>query len=270
MTNTYIRVATFTMMKLIFKPLFVLLLLATNSSNAQSVFIARHFDNNINKQHTSCPINRAQLELASAAMFEAGNPKYVIVDLIKDGYFSLNDSFSYNIEIDLYEKHNNKFAFALSIPIDQAAIYTKKFQRFAKLHHIPPHKETPYRIGFYNYVTMADIIDENSNFRKNFEKELKRISHYRNYKGDLRLYTELVKDGLVPLDSALKLDFSTNGFYVQGKRLTPAMRHKYMSLCKEEFGNNYYSDHSSLRIGALKENTMRKRIAEYHQKATEY
>ncbi|MEZ5017210.1 MAG: hypothetical protein R2800_09170 [Flavipsychrobacter sp.] len=258
-----------TLIRIFILSLFSIISLTTN---AQSIFIVRQFDNNINKEPKICPIDKNELVTASREMFEGSNPKYIIVDLIADGYLSLTDSFDYNINIKLSAPPFKDAKFALNLPVDVQKAYVAKFERFLTATGMTKKRYEGHTgsFSFHNTITKEDILNPYSSFRNESFLELKMLGYYY-YKdeGYLRIYRELAKDRLAPLDKALNLDFSRKGFFVHGKRLTNVQRQKYSDICLKYFGNNYYTDNSSWRVGALAENTLEKEIAQLKMELTE-
>lgn len=258
-------------MKHLIKPLLLSILLFNPFiSSSQSVFIVRHFNNDLNKEQKVCPVDIDALTTASEEMFTAGNPNYIIVDLIADGYISLTDSFEYSINLKLSEPPFLDAKYALKIPANAQENYVHKFEYFLKTSGLSRsrYEGKTGSISFTNNITQEDIINTKSEFRTGFTTlSLKQLGFYYNEDiGRLRIYEELIKDNLAPLDKALQLNFSKNGFYVHSKRLTPAQREKYSTMCKEMFGNNYYTDQSSWKVGSLPEDTIEKQITELKEK----
>lgn len=239
------------------------------SAFSQSIFIVRRFDNNINKEPKTCPVDKKVLMQASAEMFDEANPKYIIVDLIADGYLSLADSFDYNINIKLSDPPFKDAKFALNLPVDVQKAYVVKFEKFLTTTGMTKerYEDRTGSFSFHNTITIEDILNPNSYFRKESRLELKTLGfYYYKDEGYLHIYQELAKDGLAPLDKALNLEFSNKGFFVHGKRLTSTQRQKYSDICKKYFGNNYYTDNSSWKVGALPEDTLEKNITQLKAK----
>ena len=197
------------------------------------------------------------LAAISNEMFKQGNPRYIWVDLVKDGYILLNEKKWYNLYIGIESKESGG---NIDIPNDIRDKYAEKWLQFVAYIKEPNCKYGWYRLSTDGSITSEDIDNPNSTFRKTDKVELHQLS--LTSRGELRLLNELVKDGLAPLDKAMNLEFSNKGFYVHEKRLSRELREKYMNICKEEFGHNYYNDQSSWKRGALPENILSKDIAE--------
>jgi len=197
------------------------------------------------------------LTAISNEMFKQGNPRYIWVDLVKDGYIIANERQWYNLYIGIESKERGG---NIDIPNDVRDKYAEKWLQFVAYIKEPHNKYGSYQLTTYGGITSEDIDDPNSTFRKTDKVELHQLS--LTSRGELRLLNELVKDGLAPLDKAMNLEFSNKGFYVHEKRLSRELREKYMNICKEEFGHNYYNDQSSWKRGALPENILSKDIAE--------
>ena len=200
---------------------------------------------------------KSYLAAISDTMFRQGNPNYIWVDLLKDGYVQDGDINWYNVYI---LTNGNSTGGNTDIPQEAGEAYANKWIRFVKSLEEPLSEHCSYSFTNYSPISALKMIDPNSDFRKISKSELNRLGLTEH--GNLRFLRELVKDGLAPADKALDLEFSEKGFYVHGKRLTRELREKYMNLCEEEFGCNYYNDHSRIAIGSLPENTLGKRIAE--------
>lgn len=211
-----------------------------------------------NNKHYVC-YDKAVLQPISDAMFKAGNPKYIWVDLLMDGYINEGDNRWHNLHLYVYESTANDSLVPLAVQI----AYIQKWKRFvASLH------EPLYEYGFYNLQLLFGINGEmlfnpGSELRKVSQLELSNL--HLTHNGHLRFYNELVKDGLASYDKALDLKFSSNGFFVYGKRLDYELRTKYMTLLNKEFGYNCYNDGSSLAIGSYPENTLGKKIAKLEE-----
>lgn len=204
--------------------------------------------------------DRDVLQPISDSMFRAGNPKYIWVDLLMDGYISEGDTRWHNLHLYLYESTVNDS----TIPLAVQKAYVEKWKDFVTNLGEPLYENGYYNIGLPIGINSEILFNPDSDFRKVNQYELKRL--HLAHRGELRLYKELVKDGLASPDKALDLEFSSKGFYVHGKRLNYEQRTKYMALLEEEYGHNYYNDRSSMSIGALAENTLGKEIAELEEK----
>lgn len=197
------------------------------------------------------------LATISNEMFKQGNPRYIWVDLVKDGYIIANERQWYNLYIGIESKERGG---NIDIPNDIRDKYAEKWLQFVAYIKEPHNKYGSYRLSTYGGITSEDIENPNSTFKKTDKAELHQL--HLTSRGELRFLNELVKDGLAPLDKAINLEFSKNGFYVHKKRLSRELREKYMNICKQEFGHNYYNDESSWKRGALPENPLSKDIAE--------
>ncbi len=199
----------------------------------------------------------AYLTAISDTMFRQGNPKYIWVDLLRDGYVLDADMCWYNLYINIYSKEDGG---NMDIPQDIRNAYAAKWISFVQSLHEPLSKYGSYNLSNLDPISALEMVNPQSEFRKISKSELHRLKLTTN--GELRFLKELVSDGLAPADKALDLEFSQNGFYVHSKRLTREQREKYMNICQEEFGYNCYNDKSRRSIGALPENTLGKEIAE--------
>lgn len=200
------------------------------------------------------------LSVVSDTMYAQGNPKYVWVDLVKDGYLKNGDPHWYNLYISPEGKGCDE---KYGIPENMQRAYARKWMQFVKNLEEPVAK-CPYRLNYYGQANADSMVYAQSAFRTIDKSELHQL--HLTHKGEMRLYKQLVADGLAPLDKAIDLEFSNKGFFVHGKRLDYEQRTKYMALLKEEFGHNYYNDESSMKIGSFPENTLRKKIDELEEK----
>lgn len=236
--------------------------LFTNTIVAQKLTIvkAASFAEVHDEQQDYVCYDRDVLQPISDSMFIAGNPKYIWVDLLMDGYISEGDNRWHNLHMYLYESTVNDS----TIPLAVQKAYVEKWKDFVASLGEPLYENGFYHIDLHTGMNEESLFNPESDFRKVHQYELKRL--HLAHRGELRLYNELVKDGLASPDKALNLEFSNKGFYVHGKRLSHEQRTKYMKLLKEEYGHNYYNDHSSMSHGALAENTLGKEIAELEEK----
>ncbi|MBW7913141.1 MAG: hypothetical protein H3C54_05455 [Taibaiella sp.] len=236
--------------------------LFANSIFAQKLTLvkAASFAETDNTQKYFVCYDRDVLQPISDSMFKSGNPKYIWVDLLMDGYISEGDNRWHNLHLYLYESTVNDSMIPLAVQI----AYVEKWKNFVASLNEPHYDYGYYHFDLHNGIDGQMIFNPESDFRKVNKAELKRL--HLAYRGELRLYKELVKDGLASMDKALDLEFSSKGFYVHGKRLNYEQRIKYMALLEEEYGHNYYNDHSSMAHGALAENTLGMEIAELEEK----
>lgn len=199
------------------------------------------------------------LSTVSDIMYAEGNPKYVWVDLVKDGYIKNGDPNWYNLYINPDGKGcDDKYG----IPGNVQKTYAKKWMQFVNNLQEPVSK-CNYRLSNYGQANADSMTNAQSAFRTIDKSELHHL--HLTHKGELRFYKQLAEDGLAPLDKAIDLEFSNKGFFVHGKRLDYEQRTKYMALLKEEFGHNYYNDESFIKIGSLPENTFGEKIAELEE-----
>lgn len=230
----------------------------TRGAYAQSMSIYKHSlsnDKNINNNLPVC-YDRDLLAAISDTMFNEGNPRYIWIDLIIDGYITEGTTYRNLSVIITLNSHieNEKFP----IPANVQTAYVNKFKSFIEHLEEPVSKYDFYSFRSFFSINPQDIFNSESHFRKDTKSELHGLG--LTTKGELRFLNELVKDGLAPLNTALKLEFSSKGFYIHGQRMPAGLREKYMSICQEEFGNNYYNDGSSFSRAPLDENTLDKEI----------
>lgn len=199
------------------------------------------------------------LSAVSDMMYAEGNPKYLWVDLVKDGYIKNGDPNWYNLYITPDGKGCDE---KYGIPRNVQKTYAQKWMQFVTNLQEPVSK-CNYSLNNYGQANADSMTNAQSTFRTLDKSELHRL--HLTHKGELRFYKQLAEDGLAPLDKAINLEFSNKGFFVHGKRLDYEQRTKYMALLKEEFGHNYYNDESAMKIGSLPENTFGKKIAELEE-----
>ncbi|MCB0696215.1 MAG: hypothetical protein KDC07_02555 [Chitinophagaceae bacterium] len=214
-------------------------------------------DNNYKIKTADVCYDKAYLSAISDTMFRQGNPKYIWVDLLIDGYVHDGDMDWYNVYINTEGNSNGGNT---NIPEETRTAYAEKWIRFVYSLHEPLSKYGSYNMNNINPISVLAMIDPASDFRKVSKSELHFLRLTCN--GELRFYMELIKDGIATPDKPLNLDLSSKGFYVYGKRLTREQREKYMNLCEQEFGSNYFNDGSRYSRGPLPENTLAKDIAE--------
>lgn len=235
--------------------------LFANSIFAQKLTIVKKesFPKTKNTHKDYVCYDRDTLQPISDSMFKAGNPKYIWIDLLMDGYISEGDNRWHNLHMYLYTKSLAD----TSIPLTVQKEYVEKWKVFIANLSEPVDEYGYYHMDLHSAITGEMLFNPESDFRKVNQAELKRL--HLAHRGELKLYKELVKDSLASPDKALDLEFSSKGFYVHGKRLSYEQRTKYMKLLKEEYGHNYYNDHSSMSHGALPENTLGKKIAKLEE-----
>lgn len=234
-------------------------------TNAQSLALTKtksYNPFNKNEQANIC-YPKEHLSAISDTMFQQGNPKYIWVDLLKDGYIQDNDTNWHNIFITQNNPSPDKAFGNINLPDDIRKTYAEKWVRFIKYIKEPIAENETWMLSLHNGLNAKQVVNPESEFRKFTIHERHTMGF--NAREDLVFYKELVKDGLISPDKALNLEFSHKGFFVDGNRISQEMRHKYMELCEELYGINYYDRYSRLSIGALKENTMQKRIAKLEQ-----
>lgn len=202
------------------------------------------------------PCTVEQLAAISDSMFKQGNPRYIWVDLLKDGHINNGDCRWHSIQISPTAIATDTNS---PIPLYVRNAYVVKWLNFVTSMGEPIYKYS-YSMDYLGNIDVTEMLDTTSDFRKSFKQELHRL--HLTHSSELTFLKTLIADGLAPADKALQLDFSQNGFYVHGKRLNNDMRRKYMNLLTEAWGINYYERGNSLKIGSLPGNTLEKRIQE--------
>lgn len=226
------------------KNIFVLLcLLLPGITNAQSVFLGQLFRSAAWGQTTTSAVksnpDKALLAAISDSMFQEGNPKYIWVDLLKDGYIPDADSPRYYLSIELEPQKENMES-ALTPGMQKQ--YVDKWNAFVK-HIDQPHRDSSYVFDYDYGIMYSEVTNPLSRFRRNKKHDLFTLNLAAT--GHLRLYHELIKDRLTKTALPIDFNFSNRGFYVNGKAMNDKLREKYMQLFAEEFGVNFYSDGSS-------------------------
>lgn len=190
----------------------------------------------------------------SDSMFKQGNYKYLLVDLYRDGYIT-EDGNWYNV----YPSAKDTSKGGIAMPDSVRFAYGTKWDSF--VHYIgQPHAKYGYYIRPYCAVEYNNIINPQSELRNYNKKDLFNLGLAA--KGELKLYTELVKDSLTNADSAINFEFSKNGYYVQGKKLSTDQLTKYRQICTSEFGDDFYSSDNRWSKGALPGNSLKKEMEE--------
>lgn len=200
------------------------------------------------------------LENISTEMFQNGNPKYIWVDLVKDGYVTAGDGLGYN----LYLYHDSKEqGGTIAIPEEIQQEYLKKWYLFLNTIHEPAQARDRDYLHLFSGVLCKDISDPTSDFRKITQPELSQMN--LNTRGELRFLQEFVNDGLAPLDKPLHLAFGNKGYYVNGTRMNPIQREKYAALCKEIYGTDYSQYNQGIIKSPEEDNTLGNEINKYKQ-----
>ncbi len=176
----------------------------------------------------------------SDEMFAQGNPNYIWVDLLKDGYVDYTDTTALTVYV---HDNNSKPGGNVDIPADVRKAYAEKWFSFVDAIKEPRVANTIYIIRKHEGIGAPAIGHRESAFRKKI-KEAQYHAHLTK-RGELRLLKEMVADGIARPDSKVQYDFSRKGFFVSGKRINRDLREKYMQICTEEFGHDYFNDRSS-------------------------
>lgn len=174
------------------------------------------------------------LRQISTEMYEAGNPKYIWVDLLIDGIIEPGYMYNLYIHTQSKEKGGN-----VSIPDKLRKQYVKKWEAFVS--SVGETVSADYHLYIFGSaknqtygLTLKDISDPNSEFRQITKPELSAAG--LNSRGWVRFYREILSDGLAKGDEPFDYSFSMHGYYINGKRMDNGMHEKYRALCLEEFG----------------------------------
>lgn len=243
---------------------FVIVVFVSNNSIAQSIAIVKtdfRSGNNDERLIEQVCYDSSILSPISNQMFLEGNPRYILVDLLNDGYITCDGTW-YNIYVSPVGQATSG---NINIPLEVRKAYGIKWDNFVNsIGEAHPKYGTIIRThGEINY---NNIIDPNSSFRnvnKEYLHELRLTTS-----GEIKLIEEILKDKLLSSDDDFSIRFSYKGYYVGGKELNAEMREKYMNLCMNEFGLNYYTDESSIAIGPVEGHTSGKRIEELKSRLT--
>lgn len=194
------------------------------------------------------------LDAISDSMFRQGNYKYLLVDLFRDGYIT-EDGNWYNV----YPSAKDTTKGGIAMPDSVRFAYGTKWDSF--VHYIgQPHAKYGYYIRPYYPIEYSHITNPQSELRSYNKKDLFNLRLVAT--GELKLYSELVKDSLTIADSAINFEFSKDGFYVQGKKLSADQLTKYRQICIDEFGDDFYSGDNRWSRGALAGSSLKKELEE--------
>ncbi|OSZ82035.1 hypothetical protein CAP35_01830 [Chitinophagaceae bacterium IBVUCB1] len=196
------------------------------------------------------------LEDISDQMYKEGNPKYIWVDLIRDGYISNSDGISYHVYLYLHSTENGG---NITIPREKQIAYIEKWKQFIISIKEPVSEHGTYSLHREGGIVCADLTNEQADFRKTTKRELYFLD--LNNRGELRFLEAFLNDKLLPADVPLNLSFSNKGYYVNGKRMSAEHAEKYAAICLEEFGTDYKGRNEKMEKGPLPENTLGKQIA---------
>lgn len=206
--------------------------------HAQSISLVKMQEGSLSGDYRNttqpiCP-DADELRRISNEMYEAGNPKYVWVDLLIDGIAEPGYMYNLYIHTRSNEKEGN-----IVIPDRMRKQYVKKWAAFVA--SVGEKVSDEYHLYIFGSaknktygLTLKDIADPNSEFRNITKPELDFIG--LNSRGWLRFYRELLADGLAKGDEPFDYSFSMHGYYINGKRLDNGMHEKYRALCLDEFG----------------------------------
>lgn len=216
-----------------------LLLFTANISFAQSIVL-----NKLGTQHNTHTGNsdltqlvclpHEELTAISNNMFENGNPNYIWIDLLKDGYVHYNDTRNHNIVIAT----NERFVPGdIAFPEEVVKAYIEKWKSFLEHINHPGSANDKYSLFLSFGMDTKVILRHNSDFINNVK--------YAQYKwgltapAELNMYREMIKDGLATLEDKLDYEFSQKGFYVNDVRMSDELMKKYAQYCIDEFGLNF-------------------------------
>src|ERR1700744_2110348 len=111
------------------------------AASAQSIDIVRIDHLNDSPKVSTAAYKTPDYKAISKTMFKEGNPKYIWMDLLNDGYVKLNDSCSYNLYIDTDKKEE---AGNINIPTTARERYAKKWMQFVASLHLKPSISNQY------------------------------------------------------------------------------------------------------------------------------
>ncbi|MCB9065156.1 MAG: hypothetical protein H6551_08465 [Chitinophagales bacterium] len=171
------------------------------------------------------------LQKTSDELYDAGNPNYVLLDLMKDGY--INSTYLNNYMVHLYADDIRKPG-NVEIPDDVRKAYGEKWVAFVKSINEPIDKNSRYDLYYWDGISTEDITDPESQFRANVKYA--QYSARLTKRGELRLLKEMVADGVANPNRKIDYMFNKEGFWVQGVSLNKELGEKYMQICREEFG----------------------------------
>lgn len=197
------------------------------------------------------PYDKELLTAISDTMFQQGNPNYMWVDLLRDGYIS-GGKMVYDIFL-----YTNKVADDETISKEMQQLYVAKWDAFVRSINQPHTSLDFYHFNNIHGTRYADVINPASKFRQYSKVDLHSLDLTST--GRLRLLNEVLKDGYSTKFQVMNYDFSQNGFYINGKLLPDDLRDKYSKLCAEEFGYSCM-DGSAMKHGPLPDNTLRREI----------
>lgn len=246
-------------MKHLFTTLCFALTIHSNYAHAQSMAITK---NTYFSQETSTPNqtyichSEEVLQQVSDEMFKASNPKYIWIDLLKDGLINIDDYKGYNVYIETKQKQNGG---NLQIPEAVQQRYAKKLLSFLSYIEEPVTEDGAYHFHIYSGIQSTEITDSKSQLRNISKEELS--SMRMHHKEDLKLLESLIADGLATADKTYSIDFSAKGFYVNKKRLSPEMSEKYSTLCYELYGTTCKESGSRFQMGPTADVTLEQKIS---------
>lgn len=234
------------------------LVLWSSTAFAQAVLLDDNLrSKTIPEQAEEHSYSQDDLTAISQQLFDAGNPKYIWVDLLKDGF--LKNGTKRIKSLNLYVYSDEPFTDSIITPDIQKA-YIEKWVAFTKKLGQPLPDCGCYFLSLEEGFDAATMLHPNSSFMKTDQSELHHL--HLTYTGRLMLYKQLIADEYADADKPLDLEFSEKGFIVNGHKLSEKEREKYAALTMKEFGNNYYDDQSSMSIGFLREKTLGGEIKE--------
>jgi len=195
---------------------------------------------------------KTQLEEISAQMFNEGNEKFIVVDAVKDSLLAMGKPYTI-----LYMADDNLFISGHGLPwkgykkemniamsIQLKGEYIEKLQHFREKMGETPNGVLDIGPRKNKGVTMQEILDQNSDFRK--------VNMTDRYRAGIRtvptrkIIQHLIDDGLANAnDSSVVYSFDREEIVFDHKKLKGELKAKYQHYIKDELGVDLQYDGAS-------------------------
>ncbi|MBS1687660.1 MAG: M56 family metallopeptidase [Bacteroidetes bacterium] len=195
---------------------------------------------------------KTQLEEISTQMFNEGNEKFIVVDAVKDSLLTIGKPYSilYMADDNLFISGHGLAWKGYKKEMDQAMSkqlkgeYIEKLQHFREKMGEAPNGVLDIGPRKNKGVTMQEILDPNSDFRK--------VNMTDRYRAGIRtvptrqLIHHLIDDGLANAnDSSVVYSFDREDIVFNHKKLSGEMKTKYTRYIKDEMGIDLQYDGAS-------------------------
>lgn len=175
-----------------------------------------------------------QLKNISTQMYDEGNVRYIIVDAILDSIIQLPAKADV---LYMGSHYLNILTKNGAVPLSERTekIYVQKLQRFLQKLGEDDERTLNFNVGKEEELTIADILDKHSTFRKTSVAD--RYSMGMTRTSLKQLFADMDADGFIksPYDR-FEMRYSKDRIEVNGEKLTGSVYEKYKGRFKELMG----------------------------------